>query len=434
MKPKLIWPLLLLALLLLAGCRNAQPSATDGPQTLSALPASWVPVAIGGGTFFNRGTTNWTPINIDDDSTTEYLLYFTYDNGQVGAIIYDQQTGATGVASATPVPLPNQPAGIYVPYQVEPSYWTRSDVPDTVGFIAPPNTSPTALGLEQVQRYPDGDTGKAGTANPNPPANAPSNNEAIIYGGANVITVLWWRNTFNGYGITQMAALGGLTTEARPAGDVLRPLETVTGQTPIAGLLSRSVLCRETRFTRTNANEPPDIVPPVYQSAVRYVESDNGIVFCFGAPPHPYYPEGVVLAYLGLDAAPPPARGAAPIDPAAGLVWSGVGAEQRAAMAALLDLDGPDVPGSPPLVVRDLRAPASVALAPNSRAPAGTPITTNACAEVVSADGRLLRRLLFDLLYQPVQEIDGTVTAEQFVITNITDITAVVLNCALIVP
>jgi hypothetical protein len=103
-------------------------------------------------------------------------------------------------------------------------------------------------------------------------------------------------------------------------------------------------------------------------------------------------------------------------------------------MDALLDLDGPDVPGSPELIVRDLRAPASVALAPDTRAPVGTPITTSVCAEVVSADGRLLRRLLFDLLYEGVQEVAGTVQPERFVITNMTDITAAVLNCTLVVP
>lgn len=433
MSPKSTLPLLLLALLLLGGCRGAQPSPEDGPQVLAALPDDWTPVTLDAGTFLNRGATNWTPLNIDDDSTTEYLLYFTYDNGQIGAIIYDQQTGATGVVSATPVPAPNQPAGIYVPYQVEPSYWTRSDVPDTVGYVAPPNTDPAALRLEQVQRYPDGEPNKAGTANPNPPSGAPPTNEAIIYGGTEVITVLWWRNTFNGYGITQLAALGGLTPEPRPAGDVLRPLEVVTGHRPISGLLSRSVLCRETQFTRMDANEPPDIVQPVHEDAVRYGESDNGIVFCIGPPTHPYYPEGVTLAYLRT-AASESAGGETPTDPAAGLVWSGLDETKRAEMAALLDLDGPDVPGSPPLVVRDLRAPASVALAPDTRQPDGAAITTTTCAEVVSGDGRLLRRLLFDLLYEPVQEVSGAVVAERFVITNITDITNVVLNCALIVP
>jgi hypothetical protein len=167
---------------------------------------------------------------------------------------------------------------------------------------------------------------------------------------------------------------------------------------------------------------------------VRYIESDQGIVFCFGAPPHPYYPEGVALAYLRPDTASTPEGGAQPVDPASELVWSELSEAQRAQMAALTDLNGPDVPGSPPLVVRDLRAPASVGLPPDTRAPDGTPITTTSCAEIVSADGKLLRRLLFDMLYEPVQEADGEIVSERFVITNITDITNVVLDCALVVP
>jgi hypothetical protein len=381
---------------------------------------------------FNRNATTWTPINIDNDLTTEYLLYFTYDNGQLGAIIYDQQTGDTSVVSTTPVPAPIQPAGMFVPYQVEPSFWTRSDAPDTVGYVATPNTSPEVLRLEQVERFPDGTPDAAGTANPNPGASVPATNEAIIYGGANVITVLWWRNSFDGYGVAQMAALGGLRTAPQDA-RVLRPLQTVIGQTPLTDLLARSVLCRETRYTRADANEPAESISP-YQTAVRYVESDLGIVFCLSVPLHPYYPEGVALAYLRPTSAPAPARGEQPVDPAAGLLWPGLTDAQRAQMAALTDLDGPDVPGSPPLIVRDLRAPASVPLPSDTRAPNGAPITTTSCAEIVSADGRLLRRLLFDMLYQPVQEVDGEIVSERFVITNITDITSVVLNCTLVVP
>ena len=195
---------LLLALLLLAGCSNTQqPSPTDGPQILTTLPQGWTPVTLGTNTLFNRDATNWVPINIDDDLTTEYLLFFTYDNSQVGAIVYDQQTGSTGVVNATPVPAPNQPTGVYIPYQVEPSYWQRSDAPDTVGYVAPPFTAndPLAISVVQVQRYPAGEPNAVGTANPEAGDDVPATNEAIIYGGNTVITVLWWRNTFNGDGI-----------------------------------------------------------------------------------------------------------------------------------------------------------------------------------------------------------------------------------------
>jgi hypothetical protein len=430
--PRRLWFLIVLFSFasLLASCRNTAAD-TQGPQVLSTMPQGWTPMTTERGGLFSRGgTTVWTQINIDNDLATEYLLYFTYDNEQVGAIIYDQQAGATGANSPTPIPAPNQPAGQYVSYQVEPSFWTRSDAPDTVGLIAPPNTAVGNLRVEQVQRYPAGEPGQAGTANPDPGENVPPTNELIIYGGPTVISVLWWRNTFNGYGIAQMQATGGLEPQGRVAGDIPRPLEQVIGETPLNGLLARSVLCRETRFTRTDTGEPEDIVQPVYQNAVRYVESDGGIVFCNGAPASPYYPEGVVLAYLR----PEPAGATESVAPSPSLLWSGLDDAQRSALAAGIDLNGPSVAGTPPLVVRDLRARASIPLPADFRTTASGSITTNVCAEVVSEDGLTLRRLLFDLVYEPVQESGGVILPERFSIARITDITDVFVNCALIIP
>ena len=90
-------PLLLLAVLLLAGCRNSQhytyrwPAGPVYSATRLDPGGRKLPAAC---SIATRATGR--PINIDDDLTTEYLLYFTYDNGQMGAIIYDQQTGSTG--------------------------------------------------------------------------------------------------------------------------------------------------------------------------------------------------------------------------------------------------------------------------------------------------------------------------------------------------
>lgn len=430
--PRGLWYLFALAAvtMLLGGCRNSSASIT-GPQVLSTLPQGWTPLTTGRDGWFREPTTLWTQINIDNDIVPEYLLYFTYDNGQIGAIIYDQQTGPAVATNPTPIPAPNQPASMYVPYQVEPSYWTRSDAPDTVGFIAPPYTQASSLILEQVERYPAGTQDQAGTANPEPGEGVPATNEAIIYGGSNVITVLWWRNPYNGYGIAQMEASGGLRADPRPAGsEILRPLERVVGQVPLRGLLERSVMCSEIRYTRTETGEPPDIVQPVYQSAVRYVESNGGIVFCMGAPSFPYYPEGVVLAYLR----PTPAGATEAAAPSPNLLWSGLSDDQKAQMATTVDLNGPDVAGVPPLVVRDLRTPATIPLPENFRTAESSSITTNVCAEVVSEDGLTLRRLLFDLVYVSVAESGGVITPEHFSISNITDITNVFVNCALIIP
>ncbi len=80
------------------------------------------------------------------------------------------------------------------------------------------------------------------------------------------------------------------------------------------------------------------------------------------------------------------------------------------------------------------QTPASVALPPDVRTPNGPPITTSVCAEIVSGDGTQFKRLLFSLLYEPVQENGTTVVPERFAITAVTDITNVVLNCALVIP
>ena len=110
----------------------------------------------------------------------------------------------------------------------------------------------------QVERYPAGDPDMAGTANPDPGGDVPATNEAIIYGGGTVITVLWWRNAYNGYGIAQMAAPGGLTPGPPPAGDVLRPLQKVDGQTPLTGLLGAQRACAAKYTTRAST---PQIRP-----------------------------------------------------------------------------------------------------------------------------------------------------------------------------
>lgn len=428
---------LLLSVLLLAGCRNSQQSTSNGPEVLSTLPNGWTPLVISSSGLFNRNTSYWTPINIDNDLATEYLLYFTYDNGQVGAIIYDQQTGSTGVVNATPVPAPNQPTGVYIPYQVEPSYWRRTDAPDKVGYIAPPGVGAESLKLVQVERYPASQSDMAGTANPDPGSDVPATNEAIIYGGNTVITVLWWRNTFNGYGMTQMEAQSGLIPGPPPAGNVERPLQTADGLTPLTGLLARSVMCRKTHFTRVNASNPPDVIEPIYQSPVRYAESDGGIVFCLSVPAYPYYPEGVVLAYLNPPPPGEPADGQQPVDLSQQYLWTGLNDAQRAAINSTVVLSGSGTPSSSSgsgMVVRELRAPASVALPPDVRTADGPPITTSVCTEVVSSDGAWFKRLLFSLLYEPVQENGTTIVPERFAITAVTDVTNVVLDCALVIP
>lgn len=60
-------------------------------------------------------------------------------------------------------------------------------------------------------------------------------------------------------------------------------------------------------------------------------------------------------------------------------------------------------------------------LPPDFRTSGGS-VTTNVCAEVVTEDGLILRRLLFELAYEPVREIGSVITAERFAIANIADV------------
>lgn len=438
------WPILLsIALILvLAGCRNQEESTiSDGPQLAGVLPADWIPLTFGREGLLSDASA-WQEINIDDDLPPEYLLFFTYDNGQVGALIYDQQTGPSGIVSATPVPAPNQPVGTYIPYRVEPSYWTKSTVTDTVGFMAPPGTGSDAITLDQVQRLPpDPNNPAAGQSTTQYVAGGslPPNNELIVFGGTTTISVLWWRNAFNGYGITQMYAPGGLVFPLRQESSDERPLASVTGLTPEIGMLGRSNVCRQKRYMRANTAEPPDVVPPVFQTAVQYDAQDRGLVFCQYPPPFPFYPEGVVLGYL---------RPENPADPNQNensiaayrdrLVWVNVAPEQRQAFLATIDLDGPETPGIPTIVVQELRTPATIPMRPNYRTPAGGPLTTAACVQVTQVDGSGVRRLLFELVHTPPTDSTSgatpVVVPDRLYIANITDITNVVATCSLLAP
>ncbi|MEX1018525.1 MAG: hypothetical protein WDZ49_02645, partial [Litorilinea sp.] len=82
---------LVIGALLLAGCGMSGFFADTPEVPLELdynrlLPEGWKPIA------------QWYEVDIDGDGDTEYLLLFTYDAGQVGAVIYDQQVSTDLVA------------------------------------------------------------------------------------------------------------------------------------------------------------------------------------------------------------------------------------------------------------------------------------------------------------------------------------------------
>ena len=120
------------------------------------------------------------------------------------------------------------------------------------------------------------------------------------------------------------------------------------------------------------------------------------------------------------------------------LVWANVDPAQRQAFLAMIDFNGPENAGIPPIVVQELRTPATIRMTPNYRTPAGGPLTTAACVQIVPVAGPGERRLLFELVHTPPTDTTSNATPvvvpDRLYIANITDITGVVASCSLIAP
>jgi hypothetical protein len=420
--------LLALTTLLLAGCFNR--NTPTGPQIQNMLPTGWTPVEFAVPGIF-RSTTVWTPVNVDGDASGEYLLYFRYDNNQIGAVIYKESLSGSGagVLSPTPIPAPNQPAGGFLPYRLAPSYWPGSG---TAGFVAPPQTTAEQITTLTVRRDPP--PGLAGST----PVTA-TVDELVILGGDTLMTVAWWQNAYNGYGVTQVQATGGLVNRRHQGDDTARPVESIIGLEPLADPLGRSLLCRQWRYVRGQAPEEPTTLPNPHASAVHYTPNDEGIVFCdTPLPAYPFYPEGVALAFLRPEDRTQSQTLATLNDYRVRFVQNG----DRALMnqwLALVDFDGPDNETAPTIIIDELVAPVTLPLTTDFRSDLGQTLTSAACARVRSPDGQTTRVLLLDLLYQEPtlvitpgngnQAATSTTTTDRLIITNVTDQTATNLTC-----
>ncbi|MBI3958303.1 MAG: hypothetical protein HY328_05790 [Chloroflexi bacterium] len=283
--------------LLLAGCSQGEDPLNIDLRAI--LPTEWVAVG------------QWTPINIDADGEPEYLLFYTYDAsttadgeaiaGPIGGVIYDSQTPSSVPASEADA---RPPAPWLQPYTLLPSYWRGAGY----GFVAPPKaTPPHAFEVKRVlpdevknsyftvlaaQQIP----GAAATATP---AVLPANDELVVYGGESAIggvthiSIFWWSNTREGYGGTQIAASGGLKVEKWDGGESRSPIRQVRARYPEN---DRSQLCKESLWTRYL--DPDYTSPGAFRPAVYYREGPRKLIFCYGIPETPFYPEAVVLAWL----------------------------------------------------------------------------------------------------------------------------------------
>ena len=295
---------MLCMLILLSACEAPEPSPELNIDLGMILPEEW------------KAVSTWESINIDADTEEEYLLFYRYDasttadgeeiTGPIGAVIYDSQT---------PIGMPEEsedssrpPAPRLQPYALLPNYWQGAGF----GFVAPPRQTGRPEWIvvrredprETENRYfevlaeqmPASVSGKAvGEA----PGELPSHDELIVYGGNSpiggptYISIFWWSTLSEGYGSTQISAPGGLHVEEWDGAANGSPMRTVRARYPQN---DRSLLCKESRFERRL--DPNFTSAGAYRAAINYEEGPRKLIFCYGIPQSPFYPEAVVLAYL----------------------------------------------------------------------------------------------------------------------------------------
>jgi len=402
--------LILFGVLLLSACRAtvAETDAVALPLA-DALPASW------------EALRDVAEVNIDGDEVAEYLLLFTYDAsgtsttrsffssssqsiGPIGAVIYDAQV-VTGTTPAESVSA-DKPANAFVPYAILPSY--RRDAGQ--GFIATPGQR------ANVQAYPVSYRGltqlEAVTA------------DALIFVAGDAdsetyLTFTWWQNRADGYGVTQLYAPGGFETAPFQAFGWAQWRQSPTAIRQIIAvhpLHDRNLLCRRFQY-EWDAEAYNGNADPTQAGPIRYRKTDLGLQFCYPTPAHPFYPEGVVLAYLL-------GGNADLLDPAR--VASAVPDDQMAWLQPIVQEKG---------VVRvdDLASYATLTTTQEAPAQPGTPGTIGVCAliEVQVAGATQQVALYFTLRHEEPQF--QMHTPDQLFIANVEAIPApdsgVVVNC-----
>lgn len=293
----------LLCLVMLVNACNRQPDPELNIDLRMILPEEW------------EAVSSWELINIDADPEQEYLLFYHYDastsadgeeiSGPIGAVIYDPQTSTAVPEDAGENTSP--PAPRLQPYALLPSYWRGAGY----GFVAPPRQvgRPEWLVVQRVQAseiensYFDVLAQQTQTSGEQisvvPPSDLPPNDELIVYsgsspiGGPTHISIFWWSTLGEGYGSTQISAPGGLYVEEWDGAANRSPIRTVRARYP---QYDRSLLCKESRFQRRL--DPNLTSQGAYRAAVYYEEGPRQLVFCYGVPQTPFYPEAVVMAYL----------------------------------------------------------------------------------------------------------------------------------------
>ncbi len=362
--------------LLMGGCRllpDGERGQTLEVEFAQVLPVGWE--ALGG----------WHGVNLDDDENEENLLFFRFDSGQVGALIYDAELAPTLDQS----------------YRLLPRYFDDWGALGQ-GIIAPAGTDAKAIIHRQIDSTNDSEESEEN--DPNDQENGSKENaevitarELVILGGATHLTFAWWESEVNGYGVTQLYAPGGfigVDWEEWQHSPAL--IQAITARYPLNDYRARTHICRMVLYTRV---EDP--------KRISFYEQSQGLHFCDGVVPlHPFSPEGVVLAYL-LWQRPASAELTQLLTPGTTLPQLDAdSAYERWALERIDDLAAyPSVPlalvhsrniQTPTVEIPSIEIP-SVEIQGNGVAP-----TTTVCVELVEKTNLSMRRwVIFTLRYQP---------------------------------
>jgi hypothetical protein len=248
----LILVLAFLAVAVMYGTRQCSP-----PQEVIELPLDLADII----------PETWEPqdsalplVDIDGDGEREWLLIYRYDSpregrGPIGGVIYDAQVNLSPHAPGQRIPYRS---AFLVPYSLLPD--TRAGKGQ--GYLADTRVDEPV----SVDTNGDGDA-----------------DELIIagYGRDPAITrlsIFRWQGLDQGYSVQHFQGSGGIVPVDSNEDGVLEEIIV------LERMYERSQFCRQQTQVREGNG--------------RYSAGSPSLVFCYGTPDHPFYPEGVVLAFL----------------------------------------------------------------------------------------------------------------------------------------
>ncbi len=229
--------------------------------------------------------TTWTPqlgglmpVNIDGDPDVENILFYTYDGGLWGGVIYDAQSAPLG---ETQLPAPQQSPTYLVPYRLQPDY-APNKLSDYLGN--------DTITWDSVYVRTDGDPDADNTV---------SRDRVQVRGEFRGkyarFSAFWWLDKSRGYGGATASTPGWFSLSrssptdwaAWDAGAVITEVWSWEPQT------DRSYLCRRVPWNLIGGDQ--------YLPQGPFVKNDGAadLSFCSGQiPGDPAYPEAQVMAWL----------------------------------------------------------------------------------------------------------------------------------------